>query len=155
MDNLSSLTLKPSRLRHVWTRCLEAAIPYLTAIFGRMLVDYLGGALTFSPEQIIKEVPFHLAVIVILAIFFGVFDVEKYQITVAEGQIEGPSEKHTDQRVRFPVVQVDRTRVDRSLFQKIMGQRIIYSCDDEKLLVNEAVFSPEQTRQLLQSLNYL
>jgi hypothetical protein len=125
-------------------------------MFARMAMDFVNSVPISPFGQTIEQVSSHLAGGLILALLIGLFDVEKYSITLSEGMIEGPSKKDSNQRICFPIARLDRTEMDnRSIFQKIMGQRVLHSVDGEKVLLNEALFSPAQIQVLFQGLNYL
>jgi hypothetical protein len=149
------LTLKPSRLRHIWIRWLELTVPYFLGFFTRAIIDFVNSAQTSPFGEMMEQASTHLVVGLIFALLIGLFDVEKYSIMLAEGMIEGPSKKNVNTRISFSISQLDRTRVDdRNIFQKIWGERVLYSIDGEKILLNETVFSPDQRQMLFQRLNY-
>ncbi len=149
------LTLKPSRLRHICIRWLELTVPYFLGLFTRALVDFANSASTSPFGEMIEQASTHLIVGLVFALLVGLFDVEKYSIVLAEGMIEGPSKKNPSARASFSISQLDRTKMDdRNIFQKVWGERILYSIHGEKILLNETVFSPDQLQILFQSLNY-
>lgn len=77
----------------------------------------------------------------------------KFSITLSDGVIEGPSQKDNDKRIRFPITHLDLTATgERSFWNKVIGMRILYSMDGEKIVLNEAVFPPTHVRELLQKL---
>lgn len=91
----------------------------------------------------------------IWGLLFGLLgDTKEYTITVSDGIIEGPSKKDANQRISFAIDHLDRIATsNRSFFQKINMERILYSIEGEKIVLNETVFSPTQIRGLLQRLN--
>jgi hypothetical protein len=155
METQMTLTLTPSRLRHVWSRCLELAIASLLGIFTRMALDFVNSVPISPFGQTIEQVTSHLAGALVVALLIGLFDVEKFSITISEGVIEGPSRKDSNKRTSFSIDRLDRAKMeDRNIFQRFFGQRILHSFDGEEVLLNEAVFSPAQIQTLFQKLNY-
>jgi hypothetical protein len=89
-----------------------------------------------------------------MLLIFGTMGRERFSVALSNGMIEGPSPRDNDSRVRFPVTHLDLiTTGGRSFGNKIIGIRILYSLDGEKIVLNEAVFPPAQVRALLQELN--
>jgi hypothetical protein len=149
------LTLRPSRIRHIWARGLELVIPYFLGVFTKVVIDFVRSAQLPPLEEMLEDAFPHLGIGLLAILLVSFFDVKKYSIVLTEGMIEGPSKKNPEKRICFPISHLDRTQgEDRNVFQMILGQRILHSVNDERILLNETVFSSDQLQTLFQRLNY-
>jgi hypothetical protein len=148
-----SLILKPSRLWYIrsilWAEGLMFAVSLLGGILGELMF-------TSDPSLIyvLKQALMHVSLPAFMLLVFGTIGRARFSVTLSDGMIEGPSQKDNEKRIRFPVTHLDLTATgERSFWNKVIGIRILYSMDGEKIVLNEAVFPPAQVRALLQELN--
>jgi hypothetical protein len=153
MESQTILALKPSRLWYIrsilWKYFLASIAPFLLATAIQLLTNANPSTINIFLNGFLPT-----SFIVFLYLVFGTMGRARFSITLSDGIIEGPSVKDNDQRIRFPVTHLDLipTR-ERSFWNKVIGLRILYSVDGEKILLNKAVFPPAQVRALLQELN--
>jgi hypothetical protein len=155
MKSQTSLTLKPSRLWYIRSILWAEGLMFAVSLLGGIL-----GELSFTSDSsliyVLKQALTHISLPTFMLLIFGTMGRARFLVTLSEGVIEGPSQKDNDQRIRFPVTRLDLAATgEQSFGNKIIGMRILHSSDGEKIVLNEAVFPPDQVQEFLRQLNVM
>lgn len=153
-EHQTVLNLEPSQLYYVGSKCLLLGGGYALGLFASIIFDWVRSVPVAPLGRALEHFGYFLVGELIAALLFSFFDIKKYAVLLHNDILTGPSKKDVHQRTSFAIDQLDPTATgERGFFEKIVGERVLRSFGDEKILLNEAVFPPAQVRALLQQLN--